>query len=224
LSADHGRDARSQDYCHCGGAKPALFGFTHIKLLIPSRLAETLSPMEWRHIFMHELAHIRRRDVGLNWLMVMLHALHWFNPVIWLAFKRMCADANWPATPRLYPMPDRTKPGLMDSPLLNCWKAVQTGRHSRIGGDTGRQESNQTKDPYDRTIQAMPTRPLVAGLLLTVLCMIAMTDAQTRILPIQPSGKRRHRAKREQTQTLCQQLPTKAPRTSRYRTQKGGEE
>src|SRR5208283_3430000 len=33
--------------------------------------------------------HIKRRDIPLGWLMACLQILHWFNPLVWLAFSRM---------------------------------------------------------------------------------------------------------------------------------------
>lgn len=71
---------------------PALFGCFRVKLLLPPGLAETFSRAELRHVFLHELAHLRRWDVPTNWLMTLLQIVHWFNPVIWLASSRMRAD------------------------------------------------------------------------------------------------------------------------------------
>jgi len=71
---------------------PALFGCFAIKLLLPERIIQTFSTEELRHVFLHELAHIRRRDTSTNWLTTILLTLHWFNPIIWFAFRRMRAD------------------------------------------------------------------------------------------------------------------------------------
>ena len=71
---------------------PALMGFFNPKLLLPANLLTDFDPRELRLILMHELAHVRRRDVAVNWLATLLHALHWFNPVLWLAMARMRTD------------------------------------------------------------------------------------------------------------------------------------
>ncbi len=71
---------------------PALFGCFRLKLLLPEKLIEHFSPAELRHVFLHELAHVRRRDAAVNWLTTILQTLHWFNPVLWFAFQRMRAD------------------------------------------------------------------------------------------------------------------------------------
>ena len=71
---------------------PAVFGFWRPRLLLPEGLPDRLTPEELRLVLMHELIHIRRRDVLLNWLIILVRSLHWFNPFVWLAMKRLRAD------------------------------------------------------------------------------------------------------------------------------------
>ncbi|MGA2748286.1 MAG: M56 family metallopeptidase [Verrucomicrobiota bacterium] len=71
---------------------PAVYGFWRKSLLLPDGLREQLSRNELRHVLLHELAHIKRRDPEVNGLMAVLQVLHWFNPVLWFAFGRMRAD------------------------------------------------------------------------------------------------------------------------------------
>ena len=71
---------------------PALFGFIRPRLLLPKGMLETLSREELRYVFLHELAHLKRHDIYIGWLMSLLQVLHWFNPLIWLAFYRLRAD------------------------------------------------------------------------------------------------------------------------------------
>ena len=71
---------------------PALFGFIRPRLLLPAGMLEALSPKELRHVFLHELAHLKRHDIYIGWLMSLLQVLHWFNPLIWLAFYRVRTD------------------------------------------------------------------------------------------------------------------------------------
>jgi beta-lactamase regulating signal transducer with metallopeptidase domain len=65
---------------------PALFGFLRPRLLLPAGMIETLSLEELRYVFLHELAHLRRRDIYVGWLMSLLQVLHWFNPLVWREF------------------------------------------------------------------------------------------------------------------------------------------
>ena len=71
---------------------PALFGPFRPTLLLPDGIGEQLDGEELRHVLLHELAHLRRLDVPLDWAATVLTALHWFNPMLWLARARMRAD------------------------------------------------------------------------------------------------------------------------------------
>ncbi len=71
---------------------PALLGFIRPRLLMPENILQALTPAELRHVFLHELAHVKRLDVFCNWLITFLQILHWFNPILWFAFNRMRSD------------------------------------------------------------------------------------------------------------------------------------
>jgi bla regulator protein BlaR1 len=71
---------------------PALVGFLRPRLLMPISVLRDFDRRELRLIFLHELGHLRRRDVLINWIVAGLQILHWFNPVLWLAFARLRAD------------------------------------------------------------------------------------------------------------------------------------
>jgi beta-lactamase regulating signal transducer with metallopeptidase domain/thiol-disulfide isomerase/thioredoxin len=71
---------------------PALFGVVRPRLLLPPGLTGHFALAELRYVFLHELAHVKRRDVAMNWLLTLLQVIHWFNPVIWLGFARLRAD------------------------------------------------------------------------------------------------------------------------------------
>ena len=68
---------------------PILLGFVRPRLLVPRNIAKKLSPEELRYVFLHELAHVKRHDIALGWLTALLQVVHWFNPLVWLAFHRM---------------------------------------------------------------------------------------------------------------------------------------
>jgi len=71
---------------------PALLGFVRPRLLLPKHMLEALTPMELRHVFLHELAHVKRMDIFCNWTITFLQIAHWFNPILWFAFNRMRSD------------------------------------------------------------------------------------------------------------------------------------
>jgi beta-lactamase regulating signal transducer with metallopeptidase domain/dipeptidyl aminopeptidase/acylaminoacyl peptidase len=71
---------------------PVLLGFIQPRLLMPKNIVKQLGHEELRYVFLHELAHVKRHDIALAWLTALLQVLHWFNPLVWLAFHRMRAD------------------------------------------------------------------------------------------------------------------------------------
>jgi beta-lactamase regulating signal transducer with metallopeptidase domain len=73
-------------------SSPAVTGLLHPLFLLPSGLRERFSSNELRLMLLHELAHVRRGDLITNAGATVMLALHWFNPVLWLAASRIRAD------------------------------------------------------------------------------------------------------------------------------------
>jgi beta-lactamase regulating signal transducer with metallopeptidase domain len=71
---------------------PAVTGLFRPVLLLPADFEHTLSPEESRLVLKHELTHIQRGDLPLNALLCLLLVLHWFNPVLWIAFFKSRQD------------------------------------------------------------------------------------------------------------------------------------
>jgi len=90
------RDAGLADVPHTlispAVASPAVTGFVRPVLLLPAGFPEGFNAAEARLILLHEFSHLKRLDLPLNWLMCVLQAAHWFNPLLWFAFARMRAD------------------------------------------------------------------------------------------------------------------------------------
>jgi len=68
---------------------PGLFGCFRPRLLLPPGISARLSRGELRHVFLHELAHLRRGDLWTNLAMAVAGALHWFNPLVWMLLRQM---------------------------------------------------------------------------------------------------------------------------------------
>ena len=64
----------------------------HPKLLLPSGFLGRFTPQEIRLVILHELAHLKAHDILSNWLIAMAGAIHWFNPMTWLALRRLRQD------------------------------------------------------------------------------------------------------------------------------------
>ncbi|MCP5539537.1 MAG: hypothetical protein H7A52_05255 [Akkermansiaceae bacterium] len=70
----------------------AVFGWRRPVLLISPEMTAAFSDTQLRGVLLHELSHIRRHDVLWNWLAHLVLALHWFNPLVWLAVRHFRAD------------------------------------------------------------------------------------------------------------------------------------
>ena len=74
----------------CDAVKaPALHGLAHPTLLLPAGFGETFDARETRHVVLHELWHLKRHDIPLNWILSVVQVLHWFNPFVWYAISRI---------------------------------------------------------------------------------------------------------------------------------------
>lgn len=70
-------------YLACGLPSPCLFGLLHPAVYLPPEAAE--NPAALRHVLVHEDTHFRRGDNWWNLLRCAALALHWYNPLVWLA-------------------------------------------------------------------------------------------------------------------------------------------
>lgn len=67
---------------------PTLYGIYKPRLIIPTDMIGKLTPMQWKLIFRHEVAHIKRLDILTVNLIGFAMILHWFNPILrWLLSK-----------------------------------------------------------------------------------------------------------------------------------------
>lgn len=73
-------------------SSPAVAGVLRPALLLPERFDHAFTLSEVRLILQHELTHLKRHDLPVNALLCVLMALHWFNPLLWLAFFKVRAD------------------------------------------------------------------------------------------------------------------------------------
>ncbi len=159
---------------------PALFGLWRCRLLVPPHLPDTFSPNEWRHVFRHELAHLRRRDPQINGLMLLLQALHWFNPLVWLAMRRMRADRELACDAAALACAPATDARAYGDTILKL--LADASRPAFAPSLVGILEDKSLIKQRIRQIAGFKqTRrwPILAATLLATLCVFAMTDAQS---------------------------------------------
>ncbi|HWR40746.1 MAG TPA: BlaR1 family beta-lactam sensor/signal transducer [Patescibacteria group bacterium] len=71
---------------------PMVVGVVRPRIVVPVNLADQIGYRDVRFVLLHELAHLRRGDLYTNWIITFLQIIHWFNPMIWCAFRQMRRD------------------------------------------------------------------------------------------------------------------------------------
>lgn len=69
---------------------PFVLGIFRPKVYIPS----TLNDNEKRYVLLHESAHIKRLDTLWKPLAFLILSVHWFNPLVWLAYFLFSRDTE----------------------------------------------------------------------------------------------------------------------------------
>ena len=70
---------------------PFVLGFFRPRIYLPYGLSPASEP----YIIAHEKAHIKRMDHLVKPIAYCILALHWFNPLVWIAFVLFCKDIEY---------------------------------------------------------------------------------------------------------------------------------
>ena len=79
---------------------PAVFGIFRPILLLPKENITGFSRKDTEHILLHELAHIKRGDLWVHSVYMVLQVVYWFNPMLWFVrrqlrhLRELCCDAT----------------------------------------------------------------------------------------------------------------------------------
>lgn len=71
---------------------PALTVSWNPKLLFPAHMLETMEDGQVLFAVEHELTHLKRKDHLVSLLLRILEAVYWFNPIVWIASKKIIMD------------------------------------------------------------------------------------------------------------------------------------
>lgn len=71
-----------------GLSSPFLWGFLHPIIFLPANLDD----QERKYIIAHENFHRKRKDSIVKMVFFLITAVHWFNPVVWMAWALFCGD------------------------------------------------------------------------------------------------------------------------------------
>jgi TonB family protein len=75
-----------------GIIEPGVWRIFRPVIVLPENISDHLSERELESVIMHELIHIERRDNLTATLQMILCAVFWFHPLVWMIDRKMLAD------------------------------------------------------------------------------------------------------------------------------------
>ena len=95
---------------------PFVLGILKPRIYLPSRMKE----LDRFHVLAHERTHIRRGDHLWKPLGFLLLTIHWFNPVLWIAYISLCRDIELACDEKVIQNLDISQRADYSQALLNC--------------------------------------------------------------------------------------------------------
>ena len=95
---------------------PFLLGLFRPRVYLPSGMEEG----QMRYVLAHEQAHLRRLDHVWKPLAYVLLAVHWFNPLVWVAYLLFCRDIETACDQRVIRDLDMAEKKAYSTALLQC--------------------------------------------------------------------------------------------------------
>ena len=95
---------------------PFVLGFFRPRIYLPYRLSDG----DRENVLAHEQAHIRRKDHWWKPLGFLLLSIHWFNPVLWLAYILLCRDIESACDEKVIRSMSKQQKQAYSTALLHC--------------------------------------------------------------------------------------------------------
>ena len=159
---------------------PALHGFIRPRILLPPGVLEHFDSEELEYIFLHELAHLRRHDVALNLITSVVQAVHWFNPLVWLAFSRMREERELACDElalAVLRQDERPRYGRTILKLLESFHSP--GAIPALVGITNHKEQMRRRITMIATFQKHSRKSLAFAAMLFMIGAVSLTEAQS---------------------------------------------
>ncbi len=146
-------------------------------------LPYSMSKQEIIYVVAHEKAHIRRRDHWWKPLGFLLVAIHWFNPLLWLAYKLFCRDIELACDERVIDTMNQDQRADYAQALLSCSSSRRVGAACPLAfGEVGVKSRIRSVLDYRKPSFWMLA---VALILCAVVCICFLTDPKEEALPLE---------------------------------------
>lgn len=93
-----------------------ILGFIRPKIYIPAGLSPTVR----KHILAHERTHLEKGDHWFKLIGFLALSIHWFNPLVWLAYILLCKDIELACDERVVQFMELEERKRYASALLQC--------------------------------------------------------------------------------------------------------
>ena len=93
LASGAGVTRRVDIFMHESVRSPLTFGLLRPAIVVPAD-ADTWAGADLQRALVHELEHIRRYDWILQIAARAVCAIYWFNPLVWMAWRKLCLEAE----------------------------------------------------------------------------------------------------------------------------------
>lgn len=148
---------------------PFVLGFIKPRIYLPYAITDS----DMGNVIAHEQAHIQRKDHWWKPIGFLLLSIHWFNPVLWLAYILLCRDIEAACDEKVIKHMEKDEMRAYSTALLHC--SVHRRRIAACPlafGETGVKERikrvmNYKKPAFWIVILLIAVSVLVSALLLT---------------------------------------------------------
>ena len=95
---------------------PFVLGFIKPRIYLPYELSET----DIANVIAHEQAHIQRKDHWWKPIGFLFLSIHWFNPILWVAYILLCRDIEAACDEKVIKHMEKDEMRAYSTALLNC--------------------------------------------------------------------------------------------------------
>ncbi len=121
--------------CDCVPS-PFVYGLLNPRIYLPYSVPKRDIP----YVLAHETTHIKRKDHIVKALAMLALSFHWFNPLLWLAFKGLCRDIELACDETAINSKTRSERQRYSAALLACSVANVTSLCPVAFGEIGVKE------------------------------------------------------------------------------------
>lgn len=171
---------------------PTQVGVVAPAIVLPQTLISERDDRTIETGIMHELFHVHRLDYLFNVLSAFAAALHWANPLVWLAVRRLRESAEQVCDDLVVEMTGNHE--LYADTLLHLTKRLTDGKQLALGASMGR--SPQIVGRIDRIVRlrgnVSPRTGRIAAITLTALLLTlagALATTTVQAVHSQPEGE-----------------------------------